>query len=260
MKKIIFILVLVLTATFSQAQSNPNEWGVDSNEPQKDEFSFVPLVLSKLEREVKLTPDYYSAGFNMLAVSNEDVDYQVHKRDKSILISMSTIKPTDVFVKLKNSRELTLIKNVKSNQLYIIEEKYINYQSDMFKPESLVIKYKKAPTALIALSPQEIALIGRYKKVLTNGSTCTQTITTISNKKQYAFRDGFDPRKVTAIDKKAYNGAIKKLWSLNSEWKTIREDETLLNKDNKLMEKLMDVEKYRNIKIRMEYLYSTPLL
>ncbi|MBW4362345.1 hypothetical protein [Flavobacterium taihuense] len=244
---------------------NVNQWGVEVGSMRTEEFTFSPITLKTLVRAAKLNPDFYG-DLMMLSVENDNVDYnKMDESGKGEWYNITTIDPKLVFVTVKISRNLSLIKLVKSGALFIIKEQYLNYCTDMFNCLNTTLAQYKTIDVTQKYTTEEIAILNRYKKVLSSGSPCTTTIATIRNRKQYDFvnRYGqhfFDSDKVTPIDKQNHNNSIKKIWKLDEEWKTIREDETLLNGNNKIMEKLLEDDKYLQIKVRMEDMYSNSLI
>lgn len=244
---------------------NVNQWGIETGSMRTEEFIFSPTTLKKLVREAKLNPDFYG-DLMMLSVENDNVDY--NKMDKSgegEWYNISEIDPNLVFVTVKISRNLSLIKIVKNGNLFIIKEQYLNYCADTFNCLKTTVAQYKTIDVTKLYTPEEIVILNRYKKVLNSGSLSTTTIATIRNRKQYDVvnRYGqhfFDSAKVTPIDKQNHNNSIKQIWKLDEEWRTIREDETLLNGNNKIMEKLLEDDKYLKIKVRMEDMYSNSLI
>jgi len=249
----------------TEKKSNVNRWGINVGSMRTEEFTFSATTLKKLVREAKLNPAFYG-DLVMLKVENDNVDYnEMDRSGEGEWYNISEIDPNLVFVTVKISENLSLIKSIKSGNLFIIKEQYLNYCADMFNCLKTTLAQYKTIDVQKTYTPQEIVILNRYKKVLDSGNICTTTIATIVNRKQYDVMNKygqhlFDPRKVTPIDKQNHNNSIKKIWKLDEEWRTIREEEKLLNGNNKIMEKLLEDDKYLKIKVRMEDMYSNSLI
>lgn len=244
---------------------NINEWGIDVGDMRTEKFTFSATTLTKLIREAKLNPSFYG-DLVMLKVENDNVDYNdMDASGNGEWFNIAEIDLNLVFITVKISRKLSLIKNVKNGDLFIIKDQYLNYCADMFNCLKTTLAQYKTIDVIKTYTPVEIVILNRYKKVLSAGNVCTTTIATITNRKQYDFMNiygqhFFDSEKVTPIDKQNHNNSIKKIWQLDKEWKTIREDEQLLNGNNKIMEKLLEDEKYLKIKYTMETMHSNSLI
>lgn len=248
-----------------EKNSNVNQWGIEVNSMRTEEFTFSQTTLNKLIREAKLNPNYYG-DLKMLHVENDNINYnEMVESGNGEWYDITKIDPNSTFVTVKISRHLSLIKNIKSGDLFIIREQYLNYCTDIFNCLKTTLAQYKTIDVTKKYTSEEIAILNRYKKVLESGSLCTTTIATIRNRKQYDVvnifgQHLFDSYKATPIDKKTHNNSIKQIWKLDDEWKTIREDEKILNGNNKIMEKLLEDDKYLKIKIRMEDLRSTSFI
>lgn len=243
-----------------EKEKNVNGW---SNEDfVENYYKMSPINLVVVERHVKVggylqtTLDKKYACL-LLPISDRNISYI--NCDANNLVSFNVIKPSDIIEVLNYGENGTvLLKNKKTDQLYIGDYNVIFHQHNAFDVNSVLfskIVKKEEPKVL---SVEEIAIQNRYKNILTTYKLKLARINAICNKKAYEVKDfygvvRYNTKLFTQADKKEYNQLDLWIEKANSTlWVTVKEDEYLLNENNNIMEELLANDKWLNLKVGLE--------
>nr|WP_315198236.1 hypothetical protein [uncultured Flavobacterium sp.] len=243
-----------------EKNKNVNGW---SNKDFADNYyKMSPKNLVVVERHVKVggylqtTLDKKYACL-LLPISDRNISYI--DCDVNNLVSFNEIKPIDIIEILNYGENGTvLLRNKKTAQLYIGDYNVIFHQHDMFDVNSVLFSKVVEKEESKVLSVEEVAIQNRYKNILTTYKTKLARINAICDKKAYEVRYtngsvAYDTRRFSKLDKKEYNELD--LWFEKANqtlWVEIREDETILNGNNDIMEKLLENDKWLNLKVGLE--------
>lgn len=181
----------------------------ESEDKNKEQFTFDKIVLAKLEKVLKYS-DYYTDEQKDIYSSLILIDANTTDISGGQRIKISSFLPTDKFVGASGelaTNDFSIIKNVKNQELYAIHT-FVRYWKD-YSRSSIAGHEELINYILVPLSTEKQELVNRYKALIKKGQANTTLLRSIQNR--CLTRGYFDERKMTKVDKQAWNKNISDL-------------------------------------------------